>query len=79
MSRELCTTRFGPRESETELGNAGTSTDISDDMNLENELPVMDDDAFYTAYASDSDIGNSRVVPMVMLEYVDNGVVQTFF
>ena len=62
-----------------ELGNTGTPTNKSDYLNLETQLPVMDEDAFYTAYASESDIRNSGVVPMVMVESVDNGVVKTFF
>lgn len=62
-----------------ELGNAGTPTNKSDDLNLETQIPVMDDDSFYTAYASESDIGNSGVLPMVRLDSVDNGVVKTFF
>ncbi|PWA58248.1 hypothetical protein CTI12_AA372740 [Artemisia annua] len=35
-----------------ELGKAGTSTSISDNLNLETQIPVLDDAAFYTAYAS---------------------------
>ncbi|PWA86099.1 ulp1 protease family, C-terminal catalytic domain-containing protein [Artemisia annua] len=61
------------------LGNAVTPTNNSHDLNLETQLPVMDDDSFYTAYASESDTCNAGVVPMVRLDSVGNGVVKTFF
>jgi hypothetical protein len=61
-----------------ELGNARTYTNKSGDLNLETQLPMLDDDAFYTAYAFDSDIGNSGV-PSVRTDSIDDGVVETFF
>ncbi|PWA46643.1 hypothetical protein CTI12_AA506680 [Artemisia annua] len=56
-----------------ELGNAGTSTSISDNLNLETQIPVLDDAAFYIAYAFESDTLNPGM-PKVTPDSVDDAV-----